>query len=81
MCLSVAAGGVGHVRRSVDSAIYKKQSEQTQQASLNTTTHHLQYSHLHHALLKVGQLVLDHLDSDNLLCLGVSALDHLSKRA
>lgn len=43
--------------------------------------YHFQDGHLHHALFGIRRLVLDHLDSHNLLRFDVFALDHLTKGA
>ena len=41
----------------------------------------IQNRYLHHALIEVGRFVLDHFDSDDLLCFQILAFDYLPERA
>ena len=48
---------------------------------VHATIQEIQHRHLHHALVEVGSLVLDHFDGDNLLSLQILTFDDLAEGA
>ena len=56
-----------------------KESVECQKFTLDTGTYQIQHGNLHHALVKVCRLVLNHFYRHNLLGLHILAFDHLTK--
>ena len=67
----------------IEIIVQLQKKKELSEYTLNNTRsiNHLQNGDLHHTLIEIGWLIFYHFDGQDLIRLGVLALDNLSKRS